>query len=109
MRERKRESLWKQRFHSANTNRVSQTETVTTCKAGPKNPKGKSLCHDGKSQAEEETTVKLELAHLSLETVLTVLYFTGKDCGAALHYQPLPKATETSRPQETEKGRVLMS
>lgn len=77
---------------------MSQTDTVTTYKAGPKNPKGKSLCHDGKARAEEKTAVKLELAHLSLETVLTVLCFTGKDCGAALHYQPFPKATETSTP-----------
>lgn len=85
---------------------MSQTETVTTYKAGPKNPTGKHLCHDGKIQAEEKTTVKLELAHLSLETVL---YFTGQDCGAAVHYQPIPKASETSTPQDIEKGRVLVS
>lgn len=60
-------------------------------------------------KAEEKTTVKFELEHLSLETVLTVLYFSGKDCGAALHYQPLPKAAETSTPWETEKGNVVMS
>lgn len=60
-REGKRESLWKQSFHS--TNGVSQTDTVTTCKAGIKNPEGKSLCYDGKPQPEEKTALKLELAY----------------------------------------------
>lgn len=60
-REGKRESLWKQSFHS--TNGVSQTDTVTTCKAWIKNPEGKSLCYDGKTQPEEKIAVKLELAY----------------------------------------------
>lgn len=60
-RERKKESLWKQSFHSANG--VSQTNTVTTYKAGPKNPEGKSLCYDGRTQPEEKIALKLELAY----------------------------------------------
>lgn len=60
-RERKGESLWKQSFHSANG--VSQTDTVTTHKAGPKNPEGKSLCCYGKTQPKEKTALKLELTY----------------------------------------------
>lgn len=60
-RERKRESLWEQSFHSANG--VSQTDTVTTYKAGLKNPEGRSLCYHRKTQPEEKIALKLELTY----------------------------------------------
>jgi len=60
-RQRKRESLWNQSFHSAN--RVSQTGTVTNYKAGPKNSEGQSLCYDGKTQPEEKIALSLELEY----------------------------------------------